>query len=100
MKLLARSTTIWLVLISCGSFSDLNSQTTTDKKLNTATVSGQVTIKGKGASGIVVALTAVNRGRSESLRYRATSDQDGNYRISDVSPGSYQVAPDAPAFVV
>jgi hypothetical protein len=31
---------------------------------------------------------------------RATTDQDGNYRITNVSPGSYVIQPGSPAYVV
>src|SRR5215510_3247235 len=62
-------------------------------------VSGRVTIKEKGAEGVVVSLRNSDfRNPFESLP-RATTDQDGFYRIPNVAPGSYEVSPSAPAFV-
>ena len=92
--------TIWLLMICSAASSDLKSQTRADKKTTPSAITGKVTIKGKGVSGIVVVLNADNRGVSEASNYRATTDQDGNYRISNVPPGSYRVVPDAPSFVL
>lgn len=65
-----------------------------------ASVSGRVTIKEKGAAGVMVILR-----KSEAMMpfepfQRATTDQDGYYRIANVSPGSYDVSPSTPAFVM
>lgn len=61
-------------------------------------VAGRVTIKDKGAGGVAVSLR-----KSEMNPYepyvKATTDYDGFYRIANVAPGSYEVAPSAPAFV-
>jgi carboxypeptidase family protein len=61
-------------------------------------VSGRVTIKDKGAGGVAVSLR-----KSEMNPYepylKATTDPDGFYRIANVAPGSYEVAPSAPAYV-
>lgn len=61
-------------------------------------VSGRVTIKDKGAGGVAVRLR-----KSEVNQYepyvKATTDPDGFYRIANVGPGKYEVAPSAPAFV-
>ena len=74
---------------------------TTPAKQPTATVSGKVTIKGKGVPGIAVMATEYNyRGVGERPSYRATTDASGNYRISNVPEGSYQIRPHAPAFAL
>jgi hypothetical protein len=63
-------------------------------------ISGRVTIKEKGAPGVVVALRKSGEFTNpfESLP-RATTDQDGYYRIANVAAGTYEVSPSAPAFV-
>ena len=104
MTFLARATIILVLLVSSGSFFDLKSQIRAEKKATSATISGRVTIKGKGAPGIVVAVVPVssaNRSRmSVGPGYHATTDQEGNYRVTDVPTGSYRANPDAPAFVI
>lgn len=75
-----------------------NSQTGIAKKLLAASVSGRITLHGKGVGGIVVSVrqSSVPRPAPE---IRAASDPDGNYRISGIPPGSYSVSPLAPAYV-
>lgn len=63
----------------------------------TATISGKVTLKTKGLAGIVVA--ARDTDSPDRIRHRATTDQNGNYRITNLPAGSYQVLPLAPGLV-
>jgi hypothetical protein len=65
-----------------------------------ATVSGRITIKDKGAPGVTVGLRKNDIAVLEQSFLRATTDQDGFYRITNVQPGSYEVVPSAPAYVV
>jgi protocatechuate 3,4-dioxygenase beta subunit len=62
-------------------------------------ISGRVTIKEKAAAGVVVSLRRSEQMNPFELALRATTDQDGNYRIANVPPGNYEVTPSAPAFV-
>jgi protocatechuate 3,4-dioxygenase beta subunit len=84
---------VLIVFVCCVS---IQSQTKVDREsLNT--VSGKVTVKGKGVSGIGVSI------RSTKLDHRNQSfsgrtDQDGNYRIGNVPRGTYQIAPSSPEF--
>ena len=73
---------------------------TTPVKDPTATITGKVTIKDKGAPGIVVGLSRNRQPyERESTSYRGVTNDDGEYRITNVLAGSYQVMPFAPAFV-
>jgi len=76
-----------------------NSQSKTQKKTPTSGVSGRITIHGKGAAGIVVSIRNSNFSRQLAPAPKATTDQDGNYRITDIPAGNYQVSPLAPAYV-
>jgi hypothetical protein len=84
------------VLIACICCISIQSQTKVDRdSLNT--VSGKVTLKGKGVSGVGVSIRSTNPNqRNQSFSGR--TDQDGNYRIGNVPRGTYQIAPSAPEF--
>ena len=64
-----------------------------------ATITGKVTIKGKGARGIAVVLVQNVEGSQRATRYRAFTDDTGIYRITNVPPGKYEAQAAAPAFV-
>src|SRR5207253_6887919 len=88
------------LLLGCaGLCQRANSQTTPAKKNPDATVSGKVTIKGKAAPGIVVGLRSSQPAQFDPT-FKATTDQDGAYRVTDVPGGSYAIAPVAPALVI
>ena len=70
------------------------------KKNPGGTIAGKVTIKGKPAPGIVVGVRSAQPMSPYEPTYKGTTDQDGKYRISDLAPATFQVAPVAPAFVL
>lgn len=72
---------------------------TTPAKEPTASISGKVTVKGKGVPGIIVVVTDPNRGYARPS-YHATTDASGNYRISNIPEGTYRVSPHVLAFAV
>ncbi|HEV2885180.1 MAG TPA: carboxypeptidase regulatory-like domain-containing protein [Pyrinomonadaceae bacterium] len=76
------------------------SQISSQKKVATGSVSGRVTIHAKGRSGIIVGLRVAEVRGQSSLLWKAVTDADGNYQITNVPAGNYQIAPVAPAFVV
>ena len=85
------------LLICCACFcQQANSQTA--KPDSKATISGKVTVKGKPAAGIVVGLRSREPGQFDPT-FKATTDQDGKYRIAEIPQGKYLIAPVAPAFV-
>src|SRR3989442_7681034 len=90
-------TALGLVLCCAGFFARGQAQTKAPKK---GSVAGKVRIKGKAAPGIVVGLRTSDRGPVFAPPFRATTDQEGNYRLNDIPAGSYLVAPVAPAFVL
>jgi len=67
----------------------------------TASVTGKVTVKNKALAGIVVVATGTNDGRSveQAARYRGITDNEGNYRLSDMAAGNYFVFPVTPGLV-
>ena len=71
----------------------------TPAKNATASISGKVTLKNKGLAGIVVIARDPSYGYGRA-NYRATTDQAGNYRIPNIVPGTYQIGPSSPGWVV
>ncbi len=69
------------------------------QKTNPSTISGKVTFKGKGLPGITVGARSQQSGRARNP-LMVTTDQLGNYRIPNVSPGEYEVMPAAPQYLV
>ena len=63
-------------------------------------ISGKVTIKGKGISGITVSLRKSEMYNPSDLTQRGVTDQDGNYKITNIAAGSYQVVPSSRAYVL
>jgi Carboxypeptidase regulatory-like domain len=63
-------------------------------------ITGKVTINGKGASDIAVVLRADHAISNEPPIRTVTTDQNGNYQITNVPAGAYQVTPVAPTFVI
>jgi len=82
-----------LLLVAASSF-------THAQKDQTASISGKVTLKNKGVAGIVVVATENDySGGWQRSRNRATTDDEGNYRINNVPTGNYLIYPVAPALV-
>ena len=76
-----------------------NAQPAVDKA-STSTISGKVTIAGKGASGLVVGLATATPSTSIQItNLNAVTDEDGNYQIKNVPPGTYKVMVAAPAYI-
>jgi protocatechuate 3,4-dioxygenase beta subunit len=99
-RLLHYSLFLAFSLSSFGLHSAANSQTKPAKRPVGSSVSGRITIHGKGAAGIVVGLRSSDSPAQPLAVFRATTDPDGNYRIAGLPAGNYQVAPMAPALVL
>jgi hypothetical protein len=96
----SRGQTIVYILLLLSVVLNARSQSAVDKAA-TSTISGKVTIGGKGLSGIVVVLAIGDQYRSnfQPTRFRATTDDDGIYRITNVPPGTYEVILASPVYV-
>lgn len=89
-----------LVFCNVGSYSRAQAQVAQETKSNVGTISGKVTVHGKGRAGVVVGLRSADPGFQPGPLLKATSDGEGNYRLGGVNPGRWSVVPIAPAFVV
>jgi hypothetical protein len=92
------SALILAFLVAAGLVPQAQSQTNTAKKSMTNSVSGRVTIHGKGAPGITVGIQAGEAQPWPAVALKGTTDQDGRYRIDAVPAGNYRVFPLAPAY--
>ena len=90
---LLTSTVLLLVLFSSG----VGAQTPT--KAPTASISGRVTIDGKGAAGITVAATTSSSPLDNRTAAKATTDDDGKYQLTGLAAGQFTIMPLAKAFV-
>jgi hypothetical protein len=71
------------------------------RKEPSGAISGRVMLGDKPVPRVVVMLTPSNQPVStRTPPARATTDEDGNYRVTKVPPGSYNVMPYTLAFVV
>lgn len=101
MSFLTRNIIVLVLLSCCAGLPSLSySQTKTSKKTSTASVSGRVTVAGKGRGGIFVGLRTNNFSSSAMPPQKAVTDSEGNYRIVNLPPGTYYVVPMSPLFVL
>ncbi len=101
MSRLPRFAIIFVLSFGCAGLpSAARSQTKSPKKAPAATISGRITIRGKGAAGIVVGIRGADYSSQSRLPLKATTDQDGFYRITGVPAGNYQVLPLAPVYIL
>jgi protocatechuate 3,4-dioxygenase beta subunit len=76
----------------------LNAQTVPQKKPASASVSGRVTLHGKGLPGVTI--TAYSQPfMGQGMPLKAVTDQEGNYRLTKIPPGTYQISQFAPIYV-
>jgi protocatechuate 3,4-dioxygenase beta subunit len=87
-----------LVFCHSASFSRAAAQVVQKKKSLTGTISGRVTIHGKGRAGIMLSLS--DAASLQGQLAKATTNDNGDYRLIGIAPGHWVVTPIAPAFVV
>lgn len=108
MITLTRFAMILALCFCCGHLPSLKSQTSAAttpqnkpaKKVPGATVSGRVTVQGKGKGGVFVGIRSGELGPQMAPAVKAVTDADGIYNLIDIPPGTYQIVPMAPAYVV
>jgi hypothetical protein len=79
-----------------------------EAKEPTASITGRVTVGSKPAAGVIVTLTESNPDSLKTITglfssrsmFKATTDEDGNYRLEKLAAGRYALTPFAPAFVL
>src|SRR5215510_6782912 len=91
---LLTSTLALLVLYSFGGSAQ------TPNKDPTASISGRVTVDGKGVAGITVAATTSSSPLDNRTVAKTTTDDDGKYQLSGLAAGQFTITPLAKAFVV
>ena len=99
MSSIARYAIVLALSFSCAEFTSAVNCQTKITKTPTNSVSGRITIHGKGAPGIVVGIRTSELSPQSAPALKATTDQDGNYRITGVLTGNYLVSPMAPVYV-
>ncbi|MDT5159454.1 MAG: hypothetical protein QOH51_3811 [Acidobacteriota bacterium] len=65
-----------------------------------ASVTGRVREGERGVAGIVVALLSSDPSQRFKAIARAKTDAEGRFRLSNITPGRYQIMPLAPVYVV
>src|SRR6185503_1903490 len=92
--------TILCIVLLVSPVVSARSQTGADKAA-TSTISGKVTVGGKGLQGVMVGLVIGDQHSSNlrPTRFKSITDENGNYQITKVPAGTYAVMPASPAYV-
>jgi len=77
----------------------VNAQSSEPKPKPSGSISGRITIGGKGAAGVPVAAVEGQSVNRRDAPARAFSDVEGNYQISGLAPAQYQVWTLTPALI-
>lgn len=85
------------LLLIVASISFARAQQRAPEKVPAASVSGTVTVKGKAIAGIIILAITPNSWDRE--RYRAVTDQLGNYSLTGLTPGRYEIQLASKSFV-
>ncbi len=88
---------LWMLV--CAAMVGAQASSTADQA-GTAAVSGRVTLGGKPAADVIVALTPADAGEGNRLPVaRAATDEEGRYRLTGVAAGRYRAQTMAPGYV-
>ena len=91
---------VLLTILSLSASLCAQSTTKESTKVPRGSVSGRVTIKDRGVPGVAIGLRKGDMFTPSEPFQRATTDQDGYYRISNIAPGSYSITAAVPAYVM
>lgn len=72
----------------------------TPVKESTASIAGHVTMGGKSAAGITVVATQRNSFFDNKTVAKATTDEEGNYKLSGIAAGQFMIKPLTKSYVV
>jgi hypothetical protein len=89
-----------LAFLSLTASASAQTVTRQTNKAPRGTVSGRITIKEKPAAGVVVGMRRSDNFMPFEPYQKATTDQEGFYRITNVAAGTYEILPSAPAHVM
>jgi protocatechuate 3,4-dioxygenase beta subunit len=93
--------TLTLSLFFCAALCALAQSAQTNPNTGTGTITGRVTIGDKPANGIAVVLMSSNNFYPErKAAAQAKTDADGQFRLTNVAAGRYEVMTAAPGFVM
>jgi protocatechuate 3,4-dioxygenase beta subunit len=90
---------VLLTILSLSASLCAQSTTKETAKVPRGSISGRVTIKDRGVPGVAIGVRTGGAYPSFEPFQKATTDQDGFYRIWNVAPGSYMITVAMPAFV-
>lgn len=91
-----------LLIILSGIFSvSQNLAQTPETKIvvDPATVSGKVSVEGRAAANVLIAIVKANARWNEKPQATAKTDADGKFALLDIPAGSYYLRPEIPGFV-
>lgn len=91
---LALLTTTFILAVAC------LAQVPQPAKNTSASVSGRVTIGGKAAAGITITASTSSSVFDTRTVAKATTDEDGNYRLAGLAAGSFKIVPVTKALAV
>ncbi len=95
MRSLARA--VFLLLLPAAAVLHVTAQA--PKQQGTAVITGRVTMGGKGAANVMVALYPMEFSPDRSAVTRGTTDAEGNYRLTGVPAGRYNIVAITPAYI-
>lgn len=96
MKTIKRLLQILSVVCLCAAFCVAQGPA----KDTSASISGRVTIGGKAAAGVTIVATVSNSYFDNKTVAKATSDEDGNYKLTGLAAGRFAILPLAKSYLV